>query len=406
MPHYNYLIIGGGMTADSAVQGIREIDSTGSIGLISAESHPPYDRPPLSKGLWTGQPVDSIWRKTEAVGVTLHLERIAQPLDAEQKQVTVQLPDEQRRSVPGSPDTVYTYDKLLLATGGTPRRLPFGNDQIIYFRTFADYQRLQKQVKEKDRFAIIGGGFIGSEIAAALAMGQKEVVMLFPEEGIGGLTFPPDLARFLNDYYREQGVEVLAGELVEDMETEGEELILKTKRGQEIAVESVVAGIGIEPNVTLAQRAGLEIENGIKVDEFLRTRDPDIYAAGDVANFYNPVLDMQLRVEHENNANEMGRAAGRNMAGQSEPYTYLPFFYSDLFDLGYEAIGELNPELETVTNWKEPYREGIIYYLQAGRPRGVILWNVWGLLDPARKLLAEPKLLEPEELKERLSLES
>jgi NADPH-dependent 2,4-dienoyl-CoA reductase/sulfur reductase-like enzyme len=400
MQHYKSLIIGGGMTADAAVRGIREVDPIGSIGLISAEPDPPYIRPPLSKGLWQDSSLDQIWRDTEELDVDLHPERVARSLDAEQKRVWMQSPG-QRTDEAG---TILTYDKLLLATGGTPRRLPFGEEQIIYYRTLQDYQRLKSLTAEKQRFAVVGGGFIGAEIAAALAINDKEVVIIFPEQGIGGLTFPPDLALFLNDYYRDHGVEVLAGETVSGLrEKENGQLILHTESGQTVDVESVVAGIGIEPNVTLARLAGLEVDNGILVDEFLRTGDPAIYAAGDVANFYNPILDKRIRVEHEDNANTMGNMAGRSMAGQSEPYNYLPFFYSDLFDLGYEAIGELNPELDTVANWKEPFREGIIYYLQHGRVKGVILWNVWGMIEAARELLAEPKLVKPEELEERMS---
>ena len=392
MPNYTYLIIGGGMTADAAIGGIREVDPVGSIGLIGADPHPPYDRPPLSKGLWKGKPLENIWRKTESQGVTLHLGRTAQQLDPENKRVT----DDQ--------GTVYGYDKLLLATGGTPRRLPFGDKQIIYFRTLDDYERLRTLTAEGQRFAVIGGGFIGSEVAAALAMNGKAVVMAFPAEGIGSRMFPPDLAKFLNDFYRQKGVEVLPGELAAGLELRAGRSILKVRNTQaqderEIMADGVVAGIGIHPNVELAQAAGLEVEDGIRVDASLRTSQPDIYAAGDVANFYNPALDRRLRVEHEDNANTMGRSAGQAMAGRAVAYDHLPSFYSDLFELGYEAVGEVDSRLETVADWKEPYREGVIYYLREGRVRGVLLWNVWEQVDAARRLIAEPGPFRPENLK-------
>jgi NADPH-dependent 2,4-dienoyl-CoA reductase/sulfur reductase-like enzyme len=233
-------------------------------------------------------------------------------------------------------------------------------------------------------------------------MNGREVVMLFPEAGIGGRIFPPDLAHFLNGYYREKGVEVLARELLTGLEKRGEQFILKTKSGHEVVVDSVVAGLGIEPTTKLAQQAGLKTENGIWVDEFLRTSHPDVYGAGDVANFYNPLLKRRLRVEHEDNANTMGQMAGRAMAGDPAPYHHLPYFYSDLFDLGYEAIGDLNPELESVADWQEPYRKGVIYYLQEDRVRGVILWNVWGQVEAARSLIAEPSPLRLQHLKGRL----
>lgn len=139
------------------------------------------------------------------------------------------------------------------------------------------------------------------------------------------------------------------------------------------------------------------------VDEFLRAGHPDVFAAGDVTRFFNPTLGVRLRVEHEDNANAQGRTAGRNMAGAQERYTHLPFFYSDLFDLGYEAVGELDPRLEVVENWQEPYRQGVVYYLQGGRVRGVLLWNVWGQVDAARQLIAEPGPHDAGSLRGRLS---
>jgi NADPH-dependent 2,4-dienoyl-CoA reductase/sulfur reductase-like enzyme len=381
MLHYNYLIVGGGMTADAAIGGIREADPNGTIGLIGAESHPSYDRPPLSKGLWKGKPLESIWRKSGSQGVKLHLGRQARTLDPPKKSVT----DDQ--------GTVYTFDKLLLATGGTPRRLPFGGNDIIYFRTLDDYERLRALTLEGQRFAVIGGGFIGSEIAAALTMNGKSVVMAFPGQGIGSHMFPADLAKFLSGYYGEKGVEVLAGTRVTGWELRDGKPVLKARNDQtegdrEVIAGGVLAGIGIEPNVELAQAAGLKVDNGIHVDLGLCTSQPDIYAAGDVANFYNRTLDKRLRVEHEDNANTMGRLAGLAMAGRTVSYDHLPSFYSDLFDLGYEAVGEVDARLETVADWKEPYRKGVIYYLRDGRVRGVLLWNVWEQVDSARKLIA------------------
>jgi NADPH-dependent 2,4-dienoyl-CoA reductase/sulfur reductase-like enzyme len=219
--------------------------------------------------------------------------------------------------------------------------------------------------------------------------------------------FPTDLASFLNNFYRQKGVEVLQGHLVNGLETRGNRHALKLRNAQgqaerELVVDGVVAGIGIQPNVELAQASGLEVDNGIHVDSSLRTSNPDIYAAGDVANFYNPALDKRLRVEHEDNANTMGQLAGQAMAGRTVNYDHLPSFYSDLFDLGYEAVGEVDSRLETVADWKEQYREGVIYYLRDGRVRGVLLWNVWEQVDAARKLIAEPGPFRPENLKGRL----
>ncbi len=286
---------------------------------------------------------------------------------------------------------------------GTPRRLPLDTQQIIYFRTYDDYRRLRALANERLRFAVLGGGFIGSEIAAALKLAGREVVMLVPEDGIGARVFPADLSHFLVGYYREQGVEVRTGEGLAGLTPSAGTVIVQTTHGQEFPADVVVAGLGIQPNVDLAEQAGLRVDNGIVVDELLRTSAPDIFAAGDVANFFNPALGTRMRVEHEDNANTMGTAAGRAMAGHGAPYTHLPFFYSDLFSLGYEAVGELDPRFETFADWKDPFREGVVYYLKDGRVRGVLLWNVWGQVDAARQLIGAPGLFSPQALKGRLA---
>jgi NADPH-dependent 2,4-dienoyl-CoA reductase/sulfur reductase-like enzyme len=391
MTQYTYVIIGGGMTGDAAAQGIRELDPTGSILLVASEAHAPYNRPPLSKGLWKGESEDKIWRPIPQ-GIDLLLDRRIVSLEAKAKQVT----DDQ--------GTTYGFDKLLLATGGTPRRLPFESDRIIYSRTYDDYRRLHDSVTRPHpvRVAVIGGGFIGSEIAAAVRMQDRDVVMIVPEQGLGARVFPADLSAFLVNYYREKGVEPRIGEGMSGLESRGNQLVIKTTTGAEVIADLAVAGLGIVPNIDLAQQAGVKIDNGVLVDEHLHTNVPGIFAAGDVANFYNPTLDMRLRVEHEDNANTMGRAAGRSMAGSNEPYDHLPFFYSDLFELGYEAVGELDARLETFSDWKEPFREGVIYYLKGGRVRGVLLWNTWGQVDAARALIAEKGPFTAKSLKDRL----
>jgi NADPH-dependent 2,4-dienoyl-CoA reductase/sulfur reductase-like enzyme len=392
MTHFKYLIIGAGMTADSAVQGIRELDSTGSIALIGDEPESPYDRPPLSKGLWKQMSIDSIWRLTEEHNVEMVLGRKVTSIDPQMKQVL----DDQHES--------YTYEKLLLATGGTPRKLPFGGENIIYFRTLADYQRLRKMCAQGKHFGVIGGGFIGSEIAAALTMNGEKVTMLFPEEGIGARVYPAELSQYLNNFFREKGVELLAGVNVKDIKKSDDAFVLITDKEQQVPVDVVIAGIGIMPNIDLAKSAGLKTGNGIVVDEMLHTDNPDIFAAGDVAEYDQPILGKRLRVEHEDNANTMGKQAGRNMAGAGESYHYLSYFYSDLFELGYEAVGELDPRLETFADWQEPFKKGVIYYLADGRVRGVLLWNVWATVPAARALMAEAGPFKAADLKNRLLL--
>jgi 3-phenylpropionate/trans-cinnamate dioxygenase ferredoxin reductase subunit len=378
------------MTAAAAADGVREVDATGAIGIISAETNPPYNRPPLSKGLWKGDPLENIWRKMTGKPAELHLGCLISEIDPGKQQMI------------DNAGNILSYGKLLLATGGTPRRLPFDDDQVIYFRTLSDYQRLRALTESGRRFAIIGGGFIGSEIAAALALNGKDVVLIFPGREIGERLFPRDLAEYVSSVYRQKGVELVPAEKVVTSAARGNQRVLTTASGREIIVDGVVAGIGMEPNIELAKAAGLSTNNGIVVDEFLRTSIAGIFAAGDVAEFYNPTLAKRMRIEHEDNANSMGRLAGRNMAGMIEPYDHLPSFYSDMFELGYEAVGEVDSRLETFADWKRPNEEGVVYYLNDGRVRGVLLWNVWNQVPAARRLIAEPGPFTSDNLKGRL----
>jgi 3-phenylpropionate/trans-cinnamate dioxygenase ferredoxin reductase subunit len=369
-----YLIVGGGLSADAACKGIRELDPDGTIVLVAEEQHPPYARPPLSKALWKGERESAIWRGTEGLGVDLRLGRRIVALDLDGKVAT---DDRGER---------YGYERLLLATGGRPRRLPFGGDEVIYFRTLDDYRRLRALADDGAGVVVIGGGFIGSEIAAALALNGCSVKMVFPERGIGSRIFPAYLSAALNEHYRERGVELLTGSSVTGIERGR----ISLGDGRRLAAGAVVAGVGIEPNVELAAGAGLPVGNGILVDRFGRVggRD-DVFAAGDVARFPVAALGSALRVEHEDHAKSHGRQVGANMAGADQPYDHLPFFYSDLFDLGYEAVGELDSRLEILADGDELDGEGTIYYYldRERRPRGVLLWNAFGQLDAARELI-------------------
>ena len=227
---------------------------------------------------------------------------------------------------------------------------------------------------------MIGGGFIGSELAASLASNGCKVTMVFPDPGICARIFPPALSAYVTDYYREKGVEVRTGEKVESLE--------------DFEADAVIAGLGIVPNVDLAEAAGLPVDNGIVVDDLGRVdgRD-DVFAAGDVANFPVAALGKRMRIEHEDHANTHGRVVGANMAGAATPYDHLPFFYSDLFDLGYEAVGDLDARQATVEQWAEPNRKGVVAYVDdERRPRGYLLWNTWDKVDAARERIraAEP----------------
>jgi len=383
---YKYLIIGGGMAGDSAAKAIRKIDPEGTIGMISQDNKEPYDRPPLSKGLWKDIDYDEIGRDTADLGVDLHLLTTATKLDANKKLVRDDNGEE------------YKYGKLLLATGGTPRKLKIDVEDIIYYRTADDYLKLRALTDECNNFGVIGGGFIGSEIAAALAMNGKKATMLFLEKGLCGQILPESLSLHLSEYYQEKGVELHPEEAVTSVEKLDGGFTVKTNAGSELTFDAIVAGLGIIPETGLAASAGIEIGNGIIVNEYLETSKKDIFAAGDVACMTNPALGVPMRFEHEDNANSSGEVAGKNMAGKKTVYDHLPFFYSDLFDLGYEAIGETNPGLDIVPDWQEELEQGVIYYMSENVVRGVLLWNVLGRVDEARDIINSGKTYEPGDL--------
>jgi len=379
---YDYLIAGGGRAAVSAVEGIRELDSSGSILVVGAEAHLPYDRPPLSKQLWSGKKTvdeifvhDSGYFERESIELATS-ERVIELRPAEKTVVT----DRGRSEC---------YGKLLLATGGTPGRLPIPGAElegVIYFRTLDDYRALSRGPKGKS-ILVVGGGFIGSEIAAALTQNEARVTMIFPERYLVERVFPELLARSIQSHYEERGIRILSGDVALSFARRDGGLVAHTQSGERLECDTIVVGAGIEPAVELATGAGLNVENGIVVNEWLESSAEDIYAAGDNASFPYQALGKQMRIEHWDNALSQGKAAGRNMAGAGEPFTYMPYFYSDLFDFGYEAVGKVDSSLTTFADWEKENETGAVYYLAGGRVRGVMLCNIWGKLDEARTLI-------------------
>jgi NADPH-dependent 2,4-dienoyl-CoA reductase/sulfur reductase-like enzyme len=365
-----YLIVGAGMTGDMAAKGIREHDADGPIVMVGADPHPPYKRPLLTKGLWQGTAEEKLWREP-AADVELVTGRRIVSIDLDAHRAASDAGDE------------YDWEKLLLATGAQPRQIP-GAEGVVWLRTLDDYRAVRGKATEGSRFVVIGGGFIGSEIAAALVGAGAHVTMVFPEPGIGFRLFPAGLAEFLVDYYREKGVEVLSGETV----STASDTSVTLGDGRVLEADAVVAGLGVIPDTELAEAAGLEVDDGIVVDEYGRaTGRDDVFAAGDVARFPVPALGISMRVEHEDHANTHGKVVGANMAGGGQVYDHLPLFYSDLFELGYEAVGQVDSRLETVEVWQEPNRKGVVTYVEDGKPRGVLLWNVWDKVDEARELI-------------------
>jgi 3-phenylpropionate/trans-cinnamate dioxygenase ferredoxin reductase subunit len=392
---YDYVIIGGGLAGASAVEGIREVDGKGRVLLIGAEKHLPYHRPPLSKNLWSGkQNTADIFVHDESFytqqKVSLALGTTAVALDAQTRQVSVESGHR------------YKYGKLLLATGGEPRMLPITGgdlDGICYYRQLDDYLRVRRRAAEGKTVVVIGGGFIGSELAAALTMNKLSVKMVFPDAYLCSRVFPEQLGRIIQQIYVQRGIEVLAPDKPISFTREDERFVTRTEGGRELHSDLVVVGIGIAPATDLAKNAGIDVGNGILVNEYLQSCNPHIYAAGDNALFPNQLRGQQTRIEHWDNALHQGKCAGRNMAGAREQFVYEPYFFSDLFEFGYEAVGEVSSQLETFSDWQKGDEKGVIYYLRGGKVRGVMMCNVWDKVDVARDLIRKGEIVAEEALR-------
>ncbi|MFB3896739.1 MAG: NAD(P)/FAD-dependent oxidoreductase [bacterium] len=388
---YKYIIIGGGLTGVSAIEGIRELDKTGSILLVGQETPMPYDRPPLSKKLWFG--------KKQVADIFLHDQKYYDDTGVKLAlgtKILVLQPDQ--KLIIDNQKNIFRYDKLLLATGATSRKLTIpGGDlpEVCYYRYLDDYLAIRKQASAGKSAVIIGGGFIGSELAAALNINQVAVTMIFPEAYLVNRVFPDKLGFAIQKHYIDKGIKILNNDKPISIAKSGDKYIIKTESSNQISTDMVIVGVGVAPEIKLASDAGLITGNGIEVNAYLETSNPDIYAAGDVALFPYQAFRQLMRVEHWDNALNQGKLAGKNMAGGKFPYLYMPYFFSDLFEFGYEAVGEVNSALETYADWKEPNVTGVIYYLKENKIRGVMLCNVWDKIEVARKLINQSELFVP-----------
>lgn len=379
---YDYVIVGGGVAAASAVKGIRSQDSSGTIAVLGSEPDPPVYRPDLSKTLWLedDKSLDDSWLAGDLEDddhVDLVLDTTVTELDPDAH--AVRLADGSRVG----------YGKLLLATGAEPRVLEVApGPKVVYYRTAADYQRLRAAVDAGSHVVVVGGGYIGSELASALVQNDVRVTLVLDLEDVQEQMFPRALAASLTKAFADRGVTVVHGTVASGGETDGG-VQVTLDDGTEISADAAVIGVGVIPRTGLAEAAGIEVDNGIVVDDHLRTSATDVYAAGDVASYPDALLGRR-RVEHVDHAEKSGEAAGRAMAGADEAYDYTPFFWSDILDYGYEAVGEVTSRNDMVEDWKDgQLGTGVVYYLRSGQVRGVLLWNVWDSVDQARELIRE-----------------
>ena len=376
---YDHVIVGGGMTADAAAKAIHETTPEATILIVSADVDAPYTRPALSKKLWIDPdytPADNDLGTVEASGAELRLGTMVESIDREARTVTT-----------SDGDTV-GYGRLLLATGGSPTALDLpDDDRVVYFRTAADYRRLRELSGDGRHVAVVGGSYIGTEIAAALAQNDTRVTLVFPDDVLGGSIFPAPIAATFEKAFEEARVELARGRRVESGTADDAGVHLVLDDGSTLDADAVVVGLGISPADSLAADAGLDTDDGVVVDERLRTSDPNVFAAGDVADYPDAILGRR-RVEHVDNAKSQGAAVGRIMAGSDEVYDHTPYYYSKVFDISYEAVGTLDASLETVLDDKGEGR-AVAYYLGEDGVEGVLLWNVEGARDAAREVVHE-----------------
>lgn len=378
---YKYVVVGGGVAAASAVQGIREEDPDGTIAVFGADPHPPVYRPDLSKGLWLDEDATVAGSTLDTLDADLHTGARVTALDPTARTVTL------------ADGHTVRWDALLLATGSSPRQLDLPpGERVVLYRTVEDYQRLRGVLEatgDGARVVVVGGGYIGTEMAAALTHHGARVTMLVQTDNLQDNIFPTPLAQHVTADFLSRGVEIVHADYASGT-VEDEHVVVHLSDGRELEADAVVFGVGVIANTDLAKTAGIALDpdhQGIVVDEFLRTSAPGVFAAGDVASYPDALLGRR-RVEHVDAAESMGKVAGRNMAGAEVQYTRTPFFWSDLFDNGYEAVGETSTALDTVVDSAfDGWGSAVVHYLRDGHVRGVLLWNVWDSVPKALDLV-------------------
>jgi len=394
-----FVIVGASLAGAKAAETLRAEGFTGRILLIGEESERPYERPPLTKGYLLG--------KEEREKVFVH-----EPGWYEANRVELRLGtrvtglDREAREVELAGGQRLRYDRLLLTTGSVVRRLRVpGSDAegVLYLRRLEDSERISAAIGpgEGRRIVVIGGGWIGLEVASAARQRGAEVTLVevldLPLQRVLG----DELARVFADLHREHGVDLRLGTGVRELRADGGRAhAVVLDDGTELPADAIVVGVGIAPATALAEAAGLEVDNGVLVDAALRTSDPDIYAAGDVANAFNPLFGERLRVEHWANALNGGPAAARSMLGQEVVYDRVPYFYTDQYDLGMEYSGHAGPGRydQVVYRGDVPGREFVAFWLRDERVVAGMNVNVWDVNDAIQDLVRSARQVDPKKL--------
>ncbi|MFF9784806.1 NAD(P)/FAD-dependent oxidoreductase [Streptomyces nigrescens] len=392
-----FLIAGAGLAGAKAAETLRAEGFDGPLVLLGDEHERPYERPPLSKGYLLGT--------SEKEKVYVHPPRWYADHDVELRlgQAVTAL-DPAAHEVTLADGSRLGYAKLLLATGSTPRPLPVPGadlDGVHYLRRLADSDRLKEVFRSASRVVVIGAGWIGLETTAAARTAGVEVTVLeaaaLPLLGVLG----PEVARIFAKLHTDHGVELRCGTQVAEITGTGGAVDgVRLADGSLIGADAVIVGVGITPNTEPAAAAGLKVDNGVVVDERLCSSHPDVFAAGDVANAYHPVLGRHLRVEHWANALHQPQTAARAMLGQDVRYDRLPYFFTDQYDLGMEYTGYTGPEGydQVVFRGDTEAREFLAFWLSGGRVLAGMNVNVWDVTEEIRALVATGQPVDPGQL--------
>jgi 3-phenylpropionate/trans-cinnamate dioxygenase ferredoxin reductase subunit len=379
-----FVVVGGGLAGAKAVEALRDKGFGGRLVLFAGEDHLPYERPPLSKDyLKTGEGLDDAFVHDRdwyaAHDVDVRTGTVVAALDRDAHEVV---------TVGGER---LHWDRLLLATGSSPRRLTLPGadlDGVLSLRTIEDSDRLREALRAGQRLVLIGGGWIGLEVAAAAREAGADVTVLETLDLPLVRVLGPTVAQVFADLHREHGVDLRTGVSVEEITGEGGRVAgVRLGDGTTVPADTVVVGIGAAPNVGLAQEAGLEVDNGVLADAVGRTSDPDVFVAGDVANVEHPFLGRRVRVEHWANALDQPALVASAMLDQQGPEPQLPFFFSDQYDLGLEYHGLGSPDDEVVVRGDLAGREFLAFWLRDGVVTAGMNVNVWDVGDAVKGLI-------------------
>jgi 3-phenylpropionate/trans-cinnamate dioxygenase ferredoxin reductase subunit len=391
-----FVVVGGGLAGARAVETLRAEGFEGSLVLVSAERHLPYERPPLSKAVLAGRDDvavatlhDQSWYAER--NVELRLTTTATNLDTAGQNLTL------------DDGSQIAYDALLLATGSSARRLEIPGSElegVRYLRTIDDSLALLDRFRLQPRVVIVGAGWIGLETASGAREHGAEVTMIETAAQPLQMVVGAQLGTVFADLHRDHGVDLILSGGVSSFEGDGQVDAVVLADGRRLPADLVVVGVGAQPNLELARNAGLDIDRGVVTDAALRTSDQYVFAAGDIVQWPHPVLGEQIRVEHWANANDSGVAAAKAMLGQDVAYDALPFFFSDQYDIGLEYVGYAAPDVdpELVIRGDPASREFMAFWLGDGRLLAAMHMNMWDSLEPVQPLIASRKTLDPKRL--------